>query len=79
MVVLHLSDYNRLTFDIISDQSKFVGTDEWSGEEKKSNITKFREELLQRYLRKLKNEGHFDGDVYEKVYPTGSQPVRIYS
>ena len=29
-------------------------------------------------LRKLKNEGHFDGDVYEKIYPTSSQPERNY-
>ena len=44
----------------------------------KSNIAKFREKRHQRYLRELVNNGHFDGDVYEKIYPNGSQPGRIY-
>ena len=43
MVVLNRSDYNSLMFDITPDQSKFVKADDWTGKEKKSNITKFRE------------------------------------
>jgi hypothetical protein len=37
-----------------------------------------REGQLQRLLRKLKNNGHLDNDAYEKIYPNGSQPARIY-
>ena len=32
---------------------------------------------MQRFLRKLKNEGFFN-NVYKSVYPTGSRPVRMY-
>ena len=78
VVVLNRTDYDRLMLEIISDQSKFIKTDEWTGKEKKSNITKFREDRLQRYLRKLKNDGLFDDVIYEKIYPKGSQPARIY-
>ena len=53
-------------FDVIYNQSKFVKTNEWTGKEKKSNITKFFKGLLQRYWRKLKDDELFDGDVYEK-------------
>ena len=40
--------------------------------------TSLREGQLQRFLRKLTNEGFFDEDVYKKVYPTGSRPARMY-
>ena len=40
--------------------------------------TSLREGQLQRFLRKLKNEGFFDEDVYKSVYPTGSRPARMY-
>ena len=29
-------------------------------------------------LKKLKSEGKIDDDLYEKMYPTGSQPARLY-
>ena len=40
--------------------------------------TSLREGQLQWFLRKLKNEGFFDEDVYKSVYPMGSRPARMY-
>jgi len=37
-----------------------------------------REGRLQRFLRKLLKNGHLDRCVYDKLYPSGSQPARIY-
>jgi len=42
-----------------------------------SDPTLIREEKLQRYLKELRKKGHFDPDVYEAIYPSGSQPTRI--
>ena len=33
---------------------------------------------LQRYLRKLKKQGLLSTDTYRDIYPTGSQPARLY-
>ena len=33
---------------------------------------------MQRFLRALKNNGKIDKDVLSQIYPTGSQPARIY-
>ena len=43
-----------------------------------SDPTLTREGKLQRYLRELRKKGHFDPEVYEAIYPSGSQPSRIY-
>ena len=32
----------------------------------------------QRFLRDLKKQGKLENDLYDSVYPNGSQPVRIY-
>ena len=56
-------------FKIINDTSKFRPI--------KENPTLLREGRLQRLLRKLKKDGHLDNDVYENIYPKGSQPARI--
>ena len=37
-----------------------------------------REGKLQQLPRKLKKNGHLDSDVYNSIYPKGSQPARIY-
>ena len=37
-----------------------------------------REGKLQRILRKLKKNGEIDDTTYKDIYPTGSQPARIY-
>ena len=40
--------------------------------------TLLREGLLQRLLRKLQKMNIFTKDIYNKIYPTGSQPSRLY-
>ena len=37
-----------------------------------------REASLQRYLRKLKQKNFFNEIEYDKLYPSGSAPARIY-
>ena len=54
----------------INDRSKFKLLTE--------DPTPLREGQLQRFLRKLKNEGFFNDDVYKSVYPMGSRPARTY-
>ena len=55
---------------IINDFTKFKPV--------KENPTLLRESQLQRFLRKLKSNGHLDPKVYSKIYPSGSRPSRIY-
>ena len=33
---------------------------------------------MERFLRELKKKGKIDKDIYNHIYPTGSQPARIY-
>ena len=70
VVVLDRLDYDNGILKIISDTSKFRPI--------KDDPTLLREGRLQRLLRKLKNSGHLDNDVYNNIYPKGSQPARIY-
>ena len=70
VVVLDRSDYDQGILKIINDVSKFRPI--------KEDPTLLREGRLQRLLRKLKKDGHLDSDVYENIYPKGSQPARIY-
>ena len=44
----------------------------------KEDPTLLREGRLQRFLRKPLKNGHLDRCVYDKIYPSGSQPARIY-
>ena len=37
-----------------------------------------REALLQRFLRKLKQKNFLNEIEYDKLYPSGSAPARIY-
>ena len=37
-----------------------------------------REASLQRFLRKLKQKNFFNEIEYDKLYPSGSAPARIY-
>ena len=69
-VILDRVEYDKGLFKIINDTTKFrVLT---------SDPTLTREGKLQRYLRELRKKGHFHPDVYETIYPSGSQPARIY-
>ena len=70
VVILDRIEYDNSLFKIINNTTKFrVLT---------FDPTLTREGKLQRYLRELKKKGHFDPDVYETIYLSGSQPARIY-
>ena len=56
--------------EIISDTSKFEKLNE--------DPTLKREASLQRFLRKLKHKNFFNENEYDKLYPSGSAPARIY-
>ena len=55
---------------IISDTSKF--------EKLHEDPTLKHEVSLQRFLRKLKQKNLFTENEYNKLYPSGSAPARIY-
>ena len=70
VVILNRKDYICGISNIINDRSKFKLLT--------ADPTSSRERQLQRFLRKLKDEGFFDEDVYQSVYPMGSRPARMY-
>ena len=72
VVILHRNFYNNTIQEIISDTSKFEKLNE--------NSTLKREALLQRFLHnwKHKNFSNEHDNEYDKFYPSGSAPTRIY-
>ena len=60
----------RKLSDFISDTSKF--------KKLSPDPTLLRKGQLQRFLRKLKNKQFFTKEVYDKIYPSGSQSASIY-
>ena len=64
---MNRKDYICGMNNIINDRSKFNLLRE--------DPTSLRKGQLQKFLRKLKNEGFFNDDVYTSVYPTGSRPA----
>ena len=58
------------TQQIISDTSKFEKLNE--------DPTLKRETSLQRFLCNLKQNNFFNENEYDKLYPSGSAPARIY-
>ena len=70
IVILDRKLYNNAIEEIISDTSKFEKLNE--------DPTLKREASLQRFLRKLKQKNFFNEIEYDKLYPSGSAPARIY-
>ena len=70
VVILDRKLYNNAIQEIISDTSKFEKLNE--------DPTLKREASLQRFLRKLKQKNFFNEIEYDKLYPSGSAPARIY-
>ena len=70
VVILDQKLYNNAIEEIISDTSKF--------EKLSEDPTLKREASLQRFLRKLKQKNFFNEIEYDKLYPSGSAPARIY-
>lgn len=71
MVILDRTLYDNSIINIISDSSNFKHL--------KADPTITRECKLQRFLRAVKKNGQITGEIYDYLYPTGSQPARIYS
>ena len=69
-VILDQKFYDNAIQEIISDTSKFEKLNE------KPNLK--REASVQRFLCKLKQKNFFNENVYDKLYPSGSAPARIY-
>ena len=67
---LNRKDYDASILAIVKDTSKFKSL--------KDDPTRKRENHLQRTLRQLKKKGFINNVVYDKIYPIGSQPARIY-
>ena len=70
MVILDRKLYNNAIEEIISDSCKFEKLNE--------DPTLKREVSLQRFLRMLKQKNFFHEIEYDKLYPSGSAPARIY-
>ena len=70
VVILDGKTYNNAIQEIISDTSKFEKLNE--------DPTLKREASLQRFLRKLKQKNFFKEIEYDKLYPSGSAPARVY-
>ena len=70
VVILDQKLYNNAIEEIISDNSKFEKLNEDPPLKRKT--------LLQRFLHKLKQKNFFNEIEYDKLYPSGSAPARIY-
>ena len=70
VIILDRKIYNNAIEDIISNTSKF--------EKLSEDPTLKREASLQHFLRKLKQKNFFNEIEYDKLYPSGSAPARIY-
>ena len=70
VVILDRKLYDNAIQELISDTCKFVKLNE--------DPTLKREASLQRFLRKLKQKNFFNENEYDKLYPSGSAPARIY-
>ena len=70
VVILNKTDYIKGISDILNDSHKF--------KELTIDPTINREGKLQRFLRELKQKGKIDAEIYNNLYPSGSQPALIY-
>ena len=70
VVILDRKLYNDTIQKLISDTSQF--------EKLSENPILKREASLQRFLHMLKQKNFFNENEYDKLYPSGSAPARIY-
>ena len=70
VVILDRKLYDNAIQELISDTSKVEKLNE--------DPTLKREALLEHFLCKLKQKNFFNENEYDKLYPSGSAPARIY-
>ena len=70
VIILDKNKYKECVHKILNDNTKFKMLD--------TDPTVYREGQLQRKLLNCKKKGFFTDNVYNKVYPSGSKPARIY-
>ena len=70
VVILDRRFYMSKIYDIVNGESKFLKLS--------SDPTLRREGKLQRFLCILKSKDFFTKEQYDNIYPSGSQPARIY-
>ena len=69
-MVLDRTGYDRGILNIINDTSKFKPLS--------SDPTLTQDGKIQRFLRDLRKKSQLEQEVYDAIYPRGSQPARIY-
>ena len=67
VVVLNNRDYEKSPKNLINNKTKLS-----------EDVTTKQESKLQHFLRTLKNNKCLDNVQYEKIYPSGSSPAKIY-
>ena len=70
VIIVNRAIYMSSLYEIINDTCKFLKLP--------SDPTIGREGKLQRFLRTLNKKGFFSKEQYENIYPSGSQPARLY-
>ena len=70
VVIFDRKLYDKAIQELSSDTSKLENLNE--------DPTLKREASMQRFLRKLKQKIFFNENEYDKLYPSGSAPARIY-
>ena len=70
VIVVHRAKYMSSLCEIINDTSTFLKLP--------SDPTIGREGKLQRFLPALNKKSFFSKEQYENIYPSGSQPTRLY-
>ena len=70
VVIFDRKLYDKAIQELNSDTSKLENLNE--------DPTLKREASMQRFLRKLKQKIFFNENEYDKLYPSGSAPARIY-
>ena len=71
VVILDRKHYDNVIQEIISNTYQFEKLNE--------NLTFKREASLQHFLPKLKQKNFLNKNEYDKLYPSGSAPARIYA
>ena len=70
MWIYYRERYNKGILELLNGTDKFKEID--------SDPAINRASTLQRFLQQLKKEDKIEKDIYNKIYPSGSQPASVY-